>query len=126
MKDKNMMKAMRTNLLQQTAVHDDSQAHQEVRCAVRFPLVLPVVLSAGGSEFTAITRNVSASGVLFELDRRLPVGAEIHFSLRMPSAVLGTLHDVMVRCVGRVVRCSVYPTQYQAAATIDEYQFVEQ
>jgi hypothetical protein len=98
----------------------------EVRCAVRFPLVLPVVLSSGKVESAALTRNVSASGVLFEMDRPHRVGQDIRFSLRMPGAVLGTPRDVLVHCLGRVVRCSKSQAQYQAAATIDEYQFAEQ
>jgi len=44
----------------------------------------------------------------------------------MPGAVLGTLHDVLVHCLGRVVRCSLSQTHYLAAATIDDYQFAEQ
>jgi len=84
------------------------------------------VVSVGKVECTAITTNVSASGVLFELDSPLAAGAEIHFSLRMPGGVLGTPHDVLVHCQGRVVRCSISQTHYQAAATIDEYQFAEQ
>lgn len=102
-----------------------ANSRQEVRCAVRFPLALPVVLSSGPEEFTAITRDVSASGVMFEMDRPLQVGLEIRFSLRMPGAVLGTPRDVLVHCLGRVIRCSMSQTQYQAAATIDEYQFAE-
>jgi hypothetical protein len=103
-----------------------SNSRQEVRCAVRFPLTLPVVLATGSGEVAALSRNVSASGVLFELDQQLPAGADIRFSLRMPGEVLGTLHDVLVHCLGRVVRCSLSQTQYLAAATIDEYQFAEQ
>lgn len=99
---------------------------QEVRCAVRFPLTLPVVIQAGRHEHTALTRNVSASGVLFEMTGPLNVGQGITFSLRMPGAVLGTPHDVLVDCRGRVVRCSKSQAQSQVAATIDEYQFVEQ
>lgn len=100
---------------------------QEVRCAVRFPLALPVALSASSKpEFAARTLNVSANGVLMEIDRNLPVGLDIRFSLRMPGTVLGTPRDVLVQCLGRVVRCSVSRTQHLAAATIDEYQFVEQ
>ena len=99
---------------------------QEVRCAVRFPIVLPVVVSAGWKEQMALTRNVSASGVLFEMENSLPVGQGIRFSLRMPGAVLGTLHDVLVDCQGRVVRCSKSQSQSHVAATIDEYQFIEQ
>ena len=101
-------------------------SRQEVRCAVRFPLSLPVVLSSGKKECAAVTQNVSASGVLFELNSSLSAGQEIHFSLHMPGAVLGTPHDVLVHCQGRVVRCSISQTQYLAAATIDEYQFAEQ
>jgi len=103
-----------------------SIARQEVRCAVRFPLTLPVVLSTNNGDIAALSRNVSASGVLFELDRELAPGLDIRFSLRMPGKVLGTLHDVLVHCLGRVVRCSLSQSQYLAAATIDEYQFAEQ
>jgi hypothetical protein len=99
---------------------------QEVRCAVRFPLTLPVLLSTGNGEIAAITRNVSASGVLFELNSAILAGQQIHFSLRMPGAILGTPRDVLVHCEGRVVRCSVSQTKFQAAATIDEYRFAEQ
>jgi hypothetical protein len=99
---------------------------QEVRCAVRFPLELPVVLSTGKREYPAVTRNVSASGVLFEMDHRMRAGLDIRFSLRMPSAILGTPRDVLVHCTGRVVRCSMSQSHFQTAATIDEYQFAEQ
>ena len=105
--------------------HPASQ-RQEVRCAVRFPLALPVMLSSGKGEIAAVTRNVSASGVVFELDSAVQPGLEIRFSLRMPGAVLGTPHDVLVHCQGRVVRCSRNQSNYLAAATIDEYQFAEQ
>jgi len=98
----------------------------EVRCAVRFPLTLPVVVSANCGEFMALTRNVSASGVLFEMQSPLPVGEAIRFSLRMPGTVLGTPHDVLVNCSGRVVRCSMSQSNSHVAATIDDYQFVEQ
>lgn len=99
---------------------------KEVRCAVRFPLSLPLVVSAGHEEQSAQTRNVSASGVLFELHDPLKVGQGIDFALRMPGDVLGAPRDVMVFCNGRVVRCSLNQGQYQAAATIDDYRFVEQ
>jgi len=99
---------------------------EEVRCAVRFPLALPVLLSTGNGEFAAITRNVSASGVLFELDRSIESGIEISYSLRMPGAILGTPRDVLVHCLGRVVRCSMNQNHYLAASTIDEYRFAEQ
>ena len=103
-----------------------ASGRQEVRCAVRFPLALPVVLSTGNGEIPALTRNISASGVLFSLDRALPAGQDIRFSMRMPHAILGTPHDVLVHCTGRVVRCSSSHNEHLAAATIDEYRFAEQ
>ena len=99
---------------------------QEVRCAVRFPLRLPLVVSGTGGDHRALTENVSASGVLFVMDQALRVGESIDFSLRMPGAVLGTPRDVLVNCRGRVVRCSISRSQSQVAATIDDYRFVEQ
>jgi hypothetical protein len=104
-----------------------SLAHgkQEVRCAVRFPLSLPVVLSAGANEIAGLTRNISASGVLFALGEALPVGQDVNFSMRMPRAVLGATQDVLVHCKGRVVRCSSSHNEHLAAATIDDYRFAE-
>jgi hypothetical protein len=98
----------------------------EVRCAVRFPLSLPVVVSMDSEECAALTKNVSASGVCFTTDRGIPVGGIIGFSLRMPGQILGTPRDVLVYCRGRVVRCFASQTEFQAAATIDEYSFGEQ
>ena len=120
------MKNPRSEANAQPAVPASHNPRQEVRCAVRFPLALPVVLSTGQSEMTALTKNVSASGVLFALDQELTVGLDIRFSLRMPGPVLGTPHDVLVHCTGRVVRCSLSHHQYLTASTIDEYQFAEQ
>lgn len=103
-----------------------SNGHQEVRCAVRFPLSLPVVAVIDGQETPAVTRNVSASGVLFEIAQPVPAGSQIQFSLRMPGQILGTRRDVLVHCTGRVVRCSLSQDLYLAASTIDEYRFAEQ
>ena len=106
------------------SIHNAGQ--NAVRCAVRFPLSLPVVLSTDEEEFSAATVNVSASGVLFITDRKVSTGTLIGFSLRMPGEILGTPRDVLVRCRGRVVRC--YPSQngHHTAATIDEYRFSDQ
>ena len=100
--------------------------HPEVRCAVRFPLSLPVTLSTDVEEFAAATMNLSASGVLFITDRKVTPGTPIGFQLRMPGAILGTPRDVLVHCRGRVVRCYPSQTGYYAAATIDEYRFADQ
>jgi hypothetical protein len=102
-----------------------SGGRQEVRCAVRFPLALPVVLSTGENDVEAETRNVSASGVLFSLGQDLRVGSDVRFSMRMPRETLGSPQDVVVHCKGRVVRCSSSHNEHLAAATIDEYRFAE-
>ncbi len=102
-----------------------ASSRKEVRCAVRFPLSLQAVLSSDREQYKALTRNVSASGVLLEVHDPLEVGQGIDFSIRMPGDVLGAPTDVMVQCHGRVVRCSLSQGQYQAAATIDEYRFAE-
>ncbi len=119
------MKTSKPGLPTETCQPDAAVPRREMRCAVRFPLSLPVVLFIGQEALKAVTRDVSASGVLFELDRPLSVGQNLCFSMRMPGVVLGTSQDVLVRCHGRVVRCSISQSQYQAAATIDEYQFEE-
>ncbi len=120
------MDASKSVLPLSSARSKPASQRQEVRCAVRFPLALPVMLSSGKKEIAAVTQNVSASGVAFEIDSSMQTGMEIRFSLRMPSAVLGTPHDVLVQCRGRVVRCSMNQSNYLAAATIDDYQFAEQ
>lgn len=120
---------MSPNSSASSAVHVEGShepRQHEVRCAVRFPLALPAVLSVGTQDLPALTRDISASGVLFELDRPLDPGVEIRFSLRMPRAVLGAPHDVLVHCIGRVVRCSISQSNYLAASTIDDYEFAEQ
>ena len=103
-----------------------ASGHQEVRCAVRFPLALSVQLSTGEEDLAGTTRNVSASGVLFALDKDVRVGTDIYFSMRMPHSILGSPQDVLVHCKGRVVRCSSSPNEHLAAATIDEYRFAAQ
>ena len=112
--------------MRSAAIADRPSPSQEVRCAVRFPLNLPVVISTSTRQYSALTSNVSASGVLFDMNFPLEIGEGIDFSLRMPGPILGTPNDVLVHCHGRVVRCSMSQTQSQVAATIDEYQFVEQ
>ena len=120
------MNLFKPQMFPSTPAPEPIGTRQEVRCAVRFPLHLPVVLATSNGEVPALTRNVSASGVLFELGQYLDTGLDIRFSLRMPGTVLGTPHDVLVQCQGRVVRCTRNQSNYLAASTIDEYQFAEQ
>lgn len=120
------METSRTGRSPKNSKVPTADSRKEVRCAVRFPLSLQAVVSGDSADSSALTRNVSASGVLLDVHDPLEVGQGIDFSIRMPGEILGSPSDVMVRCHGRVVRCSLSQGHYQAAATIDDYRFAEQ
>jgi hypothetical protein len=93
----------------------------EVRSAVRFPLHLDVVLTTPEREFRAVTVDVSANGVLFAA-HELPVnGSRVQFELKMPATVMGGAEDVLLHCIGRIVRHVQTADKMLAAAVIDEY-----
>lgn len=95
----------------------------QMRTAVRFPLHLPVLVRTDSFEQEAETNDISAGGVLFTVDEEFAVGSPIEFTINIPADFVGALHDVMVKCVGRVVRCSPSGTRKAVAAVIDDYQF---
>ena len=95
----------------------------EVRCAVRFPLTLPIHVITDRGEYDAMTENISASGVLFSLNEELGVTSPVQFLLKMPATILGTEDDVVLHCFGRVVRSYEGAEQFHAAAVIDDYRF---
>jgi hypothetical protein len=97
----------------------------EDRSAMRFPLRLPIRVITDQGALETVTANISSTGVLFEFDQLLPVNASVRFALTMPAVTLGTPADVVVQCVGRVVRSYTSPPGCQAAAVIDEYRFTE-
>jgi PilZ domain len=95
----------------------------ELRSSVRFPLKLPVEVRAEQSGVAGETQDISAGGVLFYMDSELDAGSIIEFTISMPASVLGTATDVVVKCTGRVVRCSRHGERTAVAAVIDEYHF---
>lgn len=95
----------------------------ELRSSVRFPLKLPVEVRAETNGVSGETEDISAGGVLFYMDTELEIGSMIDFSISMPASVLGTATDVIVKCTGRVVRCSKHGDRTAVAAVIDEYHF---
>jgi PilZ domain len=95
----------------------------ELRGSVRFPLKLPVEVRADRSGVPGETEDISAGGVLFYMDAALEIGSIIDFTISMPASVLGTATDVVVKCTGRVVRCSKHGDKTAVAAVIDEYHF---
>lgn len=97
----------------------------ELRTAVRFPVKLPVQIRVGQGEETAETINISANGMLFSFERSLDKGSPIEFDLKLPAGALGMEKDVVVHCVGRVVRCyRKSESDAEIAAVIDEYQML--
>jgi hypothetical protein len=88
---------------------------------VRFPLRLEVTLSSAQGECRAVTENVSANGLLFLADDAPDVGTQVEFELKMPAAIMGSHEDVVLHCVGRIVRHTMDDGKAGAAAVIDEY-----
>ncbi len=94
-----------------------------VRAAVRFPLHLEIVLRTAEKEYPGVTEDVSANGLLFASRELPPVGAVVRFELTMPAAIMGGFSDVLLHCVGRIVRHQRMDDRFMAAAVIDEYSF---
>jgi hypothetical protein len=97
-----------------------------VRTAVRFPIRLDVLMQTPDREYKAVTEDISANGLLFVSDELPPVGSSIRFRLNMPAAVMGGTEDVVLECVGRVVRHTEVDGRAMAAAVIDEYSLRSQ
>src|ERR1700728_5174000 len=78
----------------------------ELRAAVRFPLCVPITICTETGDLPAVTENISANGVLFEVATPLVVGSIVSFTIAMPAEGMGTPTDVVLHCTGRVVRCT--------------------
>ena len=100
-----------------------TESHPDLRNAVRFPLHLPVTLKTSTEEHRAQTIDISAGGILFRTETEVEVGSVVEFTVAMPGDVLGSDRDVLVRCQGRVVRCSEESSGRSVAVVIDEYKF---
>jgi PilZ domain len=100
-----------------------SESSIELRAAVRFPLCIPITISTELGDKSAMTENISAIGILFELAEPLNIGSSISFGIKMPAEAMGTPADVVVRCDGRVVRSTSGETGWHVAAVIDKYYF---
>ena len=92
-----------------------------VRTSVRFPMKLSLHLQSSAGEVDAVTENISANGLLFVGDDLPEVDSRIEFTIAMPSAVMGSIRDVTIHCIGRVIRHQTHGDVKKAAAVIDEY-----
>ena len=100
----------------------------ERRNMLRFDMRLPAAVKVVGitsDDLITETQNVSARGVFFYLDRRLPEGSSIEVTLTFPPHVTLT-EAVRVRFTARVVRVEnpLPPARIGVAALIEEYEFL--
>jgi hypothetical protein len=106
----------------------DTQAHTEkhyssMQSAPRFPLHLPVQVKSQSGACPAETQNISANGVLFAMDRDVPVGSLVDFTIILPGEIVGANCDVQIDCHGRVVRSFEDHGRRGVGVVIDEYHF---
>ena len=100
-----------------------SEPSVELRAAVRFPLRIPILVATELGEKSAVTENISAIGILFELAESLPIASSVSFTIKMPAEAIGAPTDVVVHCTGRVVRSTSRESGWHIAAVIDKYYF---
>ncbi len=95
----------------------------DMQSAMRFPIHLPIALKSNSGESYTETQNISANGVLFQLDSEMPVGSMVDFTISLPADVLGSDADVRLDCRGRVVRSQDDGGRRDIGVVIDEYRF---
>ena len=92
-----------------------------MRNAVRFPLHLFARVETQQGIVDAVTEDISASGVLFNMPFALGVDTHLRWTFEIPAVELGAPDDVKVQCVGRVVWHGPAPQGRQVAVVIDGY-----
>jgi hypothetical protein len=97
--------------------------YDDMQSAARFPLKLPVAVKSNSGRHPAETQNISANGVLFEMDAAMPVGSMVDFTISLPADVVGADSDVQLDCRGRVVRSFDEGGRHGVGVVIDEYHF---
>jgi c-di-GMP-binding flagellar brake protein YcgR len=100
-----------------------SGRHFDLRNSVRFPLHLQVTLKTANGEYRATTSDISAGGILFQIESEIEPGSRVEFEIEMPIDVSGVQRPVTVLCAGRVVRCTEESSGCSVAVVIDEYRF---
>ena len=100
--------------------------YADVQGAARFPLKLPISVKSESGASTAETQNISANGVLFQMESDMPVGSRLDFTISLPADVVGAESDVQIDCRGRVVRSFEEEGRRGVGVVIDEYHFERQ
>ena len=97
--------------------------YQDMQSATRFPIKLPISVKSTLGESCSETENISANGVLFQMESDMPLGSTVDFTISMPAAILGAETDVKLDCRGRVVRSADEGGRKGIGVVIDEYRF---
>jgi hypothetical protein len=100
--------------------------YADMQSAPRFPLKLPVSVKSKTGDHHAETENISANGVLFQMEADMPVGSMVDFTISLPADVVGADTDVQLDCRGRVVRSFDEGGRHGVGVVIDEYRFERQ
>jgi len=96
--------------------------YQDLQSAPRFPLHLSASVKSGGTAYSAQTENISANGVLLAMEKDVPVGSMVDFTILLPADIVGARRDVQIDCRGRVVRSFEDQGRRGVGVVIDEYQ----
>jgi len=100
----------------------------DARTGTRFPVHLPIkVLGLPGAKASqeGTTENISGAGVYIWVDQTLEVNSRVEFEITIPKAAIAAEQDVVLHCIGRVVRADSQPSEKSGVAcVIDEYDFV--
>src|ERR1700741_5200108 len=102
---------------------NNRKPYTDVQSAARFPVKLPIAVKSDAGVQPAETQNISANGVLFEVDSDMPVGSPVDFTISLPADVVGAEEDVRADCRGRVVRSFEGGGRRGVGVVIDEYRF---
>ena len=97
--------------------------YPDMQSAARFPIHLPISVKSQGVKSFSETQNISANGVLFQVETDMPVGSMVDFTISLPADVVGAEADVQLGCRGRVVRSFEEHGRRGVGVVIDEYRF---
>jgi hypothetical protein len=97
--------------------------YPDMQSAMRFPIKLPISVKSKSGESHTESQNISANGVLFEMDSDMPIGSMVDFTISLPAQIVGADADVQLDCRGRVVRSSDDGGRRGVGVVIDEYRF---
>ncbi len=97
--------------------------YPDMQSAMRFPIKLPIAVKSQSGESRTESQNISANGVLFQMDSDMPIGSMVDFTISLPAQIVGAAADVQLDCRGRVVRSSDDNGRRGVGVVIDEYRF---